>query len=104
MLLDIAIWELDTTHLSIPKNVMVIAENIEEDTSFVYVAYNLISHANNCLWVLPDDYEDEKINRVKLPSADFIWKWQDLLAGNGPLSREVVRSTLTILFLTKYRK
>ncbi|XP_013619926.1 PREDICTED: uncharacterized protein LOC106326501 [Brassica oleracea var. oleracea] len=93
MLLDIGLWELDTTHLSLTlTNVLVIAENIDEDTSFVSVSRNLKSHARNCLWVLPDDYEDEKIYRVKLPSANFIWKWQDLLDGNEPMSKDKVSS------------
>ncbi|CAH8358638.1 unnamed protein product [Eruca vesicaria subsp. sativa] len=86
MLLDIAVWGMDTSHLSFtPKNVMVLAENIEEDTCFVHVSKNLLTSANNCLWVLPDDYEDEKIKRVKLPWAKFIWNWQDLLAGKDPM-------------------
>ncbi|CAN6859066.1 unnamed protein product, partial [Brassica oleracea] len=93
MLLDIGLWELDTTHLSLTlTNVLVIAENIDEDTDFVYVSRNLRSPANNCLWVLADDYEKEKIKRVKLPSANFIWKWQDLLDGNEPMSQDKVSS------------
>ncbi|CAN7045859.1 unnamed protein product [Brassica rapa subsp. trilocularis] len=94
MLVDIGLWELDTTRLSActPKNVMVIAENIDEDTDFVYVSRNLRSPANNCLWVLADDYEKEKIKRVKLPSASFIWIWKDLLAGKKPMSSEKLSS------------
>ncbi|XP_013700515.2 uncharacterized protein LOC106404330 [Brassica napus] len=94
MLVDIGLWELDTTRLfaCTPKNVMVIAENIDEDTDFVYVSRNLRSPANNCLWVLPDDYEKEKIKRVKLPSASFIWIWKDLLAGKKPMSSEKLSS------------
>ncbi|CAH8353483.1 unnamed protein product [Eruca vesicaria subsp. sativa] len=93
MLLDIAVWGMDTSHLSFtPKNVMVLAENIEEDTCFVHVSKNLLTSANNCLWVLPDDYEDEKIKRVKLPWAKLYWKWQDLLAGKDPMSCEDVRA------------
>ncbi|KAH0900117.1 LOW QUALITY PROTEIN: hypothetical protein HID58_049685 [Brassica napus] len=70
MLVDIGLWELDTTRLSActPKNVMVIAENIDEDTDF------------------------EKIKRVKLPSASFIWIWKDLLAGKKPMSSEKLSS------------
>ncbi|CAF1921143.1 unnamed protein product [Brassica oleracea] len=93
MLVDIGLWELDTTRLfaCTPKNVMVIAENIDEDTDFVYVSRNLRSPANNCLWVLADDYEKEKIKRVKLPSASFIWIWKDLLAGKkAHVPREVI--------------
>ncbi|CAN6850835.1 unnamed protein product [Brassica oleracea] len=67
MLLDIGLWELDTTLLSTPKNVMLSLG-------------------------VPDDYEDEKVYRLKLPDCDVIWKWQDLLAGKEPMSREAVRA------------
>ncbi|KAG2301183.1 hypothetical protein Bca52824_029834 [Brassica carinata] len=93
MLLDIGLRELDTARKPrTPRNVMVIAENIKEETNFVSVSRNLRSNVTNCTWVLPDDYEDEKINHVKLPSASSIWKWQDLLDGKKPMSREHVRA------------
>lgn len=92
MLVDIALWDMATFHSSTPKNVMVMARNIEEDTDFLYVSYDLTLPGgnDNSLWVLADDYEREEVHRVKLPYANFIWKWQDLLAGKEPLSPQHV--------------
>ncbi|CAH8363596.1 unnamed protein product, partial [Eruca vesicaria subsp. sativa] len=93
MLLDISVWGVDLVRLPlIPRNVIVLAENIQATTNFVTVSWNMRSAGTKCIWVLPDDYEDEKIYHLGLPSAHIFWKWQDLLDGKKPMSEEDVRA------------
>ncbi|KAL0742647.1 hypothetical protein Bca4012_084160 [Brassica carinata] len=87
MLLDIGLWALDR---SMPtrsrENMMLIAVNIEEETTITPHFQGLYG-SFNILLVLPDDYNERN---VKLPYTNFIWSWQSLINEGKPMDKDLV--------------
>uniref|UniRef100_A0A1J3I0R3 NYN domain-containing protein n=1 Tax=Noccaea caerulescens TaxID=107243 RepID=A0A1J3I0R3_NOCCA len=83
MLVDIGLWVLDAPkHTPLPRNVVVVAKNIKEQTEYVRYLENLNSIGFNVLVVVPDDVKPEEVN---IPSVKMAWYWKDLQDLGNPI-------------------
>lgn len=67
-----------------PLTLMVVAQNIKEDTEFVYLLQEVKASDFNVFLVVPDLWHPEE---VSLPVVSFGWRWTSLLEGGDPMPK-----------------
>uniref|UniRef100_A0A1J3FJ99 Uncharacterized protein n=1 Tax=Noccaea caerulescens TaxID=107243 RepID=A0A1J3FJ99_NOCCA len=83
MLVDIGLLAVDTLNPYVnPEAVMLVAENIKENTQFAEYLERLGFSGFKVLLVLPDSFNAEE---VPVPDVKLAWRWTDLLENGDPI-------------------